>query len=90
MVSGMILARLLLHGGGFLLGWLIPRLAGQSVQAQRTISIEVGMQNSGLAVGLARSGGFASPLTALPGAISAMIHCLIGSALAAVWRRQSS
>ena len=91
MVSGMILACLLLHGGGFLLGWLIPRLAGQSLQglqAQWTISIEVGMQNSGLAVVLARSGGFASPLTALPGAISAVIHCLIGSALAAVWRRQ--
>ena len=84
----LILACLLLHGGGFLLGWLIPRLAGQSVQAQRTISIEVGMQNSGLAVVLARSGGFASPLTALPGAISAVIHCLIGSALAAFWRRQ--
>ena len=86
----LILACLLLHGGGFLLGWLIPRLAGQSVQAQRTISIEVGMQNSGLAVVLARSGGFASPLTALPGAISAVIHCLIGSALAAVWRRRRS
>ncbi|QNJ04055.1 bile acid:sodium symporter family protein [Synechococcus sp. PROS-U-1] len=84
----LILACLLLHGGGFLLGWLIPRLAGQSVEAQRTISIEVGMQNSGLAVVLARSGGFASPLTALPGAISAVIHCLIGSALAAFWRRR--
>ena len=47
MVSGLILACLLLHGGGFLLGWLIPRLEGQSVQAQ--LSIEVGMQNSGLA-----------------------------------------
>ena len=84
----LILACLLLHGGGFLLGWLIPRLMGQTVQAQRTVSIEVGMQNSGLAVVLARSGGFASPLTALPGAISAVIHCLIGSALAALWRRR--
>ena len=88
MVSGMILACLLLHGGG-LLGWLIPRLAGQSVQAQCTISIEEAMQNSGLAVVLARSGGFASPLTALPGAISAVIHCLIGSAFAAVWSHRS-
>ena len=60
-----------------------------SKQVQRTISIEVGMQNSGLAVVLARNGGFTSPLTALPGAISAVIHCLIGSALAAVWRRRS-
>ena len=88
MVFGMILACLLLHDGGFLLGWLISRLAGQSVQAKRTISIEVGMQNSGLVVVLASSGGFASPLTALPDAISTVIHCLIGSAFAAVWRRQ--
>ncbi|WP_392348127.1 hypothetical protein [Parasynechococcus sp.] len=49
----------------------------------------MGTQNSGLAVVLARSGGFASLLTALPSAISAVIHCLIGSALAAVWRRRS-
>ena len=82
----LILACLLLHAGGFLLGWLIPRLTGENRESQRTISIEVGMQNSGLAVVLARNGGFASPLTALPGAISAVVHCLIGSALAALWR----
>ena len=50
----LVLATLLLHSGGFLLGWLIPALMGESVPAQRTISIEVGMQNSGLAVVLAR------------------------------------
>ena len=83
----LLLACLLLHGGGFLLGFLMARMAGASSQAQRSISIEVGMQNSGLAVVLARSGGFASPLTALPGAISAVVHCLLGSALAALWRR---
>ncbi len=83
----LLLACLLLHGGGFLLGFLMARMAGASSQAQRSISIEVGMQNSGLAVVLARSGGFASPLTALPGAISAVVHCLLGSALAVVWRR---
>jgi BASS family bile acid:Na+ symporter len=85
----LFLACVLLHGAGFLLGWLVPRLVGEGVLVQRTISIEVGMQNSGLAVVLARSGGFSSPITALPGAISAVIHCLIGSALAALWRRQS-
>ena len=69
-------------------GWR-PVWRGEGVLVQRTISIEVGMQNSGLAVVLARSGGFSSPLTALPGAISAVIHCLIGSALAALWRQQS-
>ena len=81
----LLLACFLLHAGGFGLGWLLPRLVGEDEIVQRTISIEVGMQNSGLAVVLARS-GFASPLTALPGAISAVMHCLIGSALAAFWR----
>ena len=86
----LLLACVLLHAGGFGLGFLLARLTGESAASQRTISIEVGMQNSGLAVVLARSGGFASPLTALPGAISAVVHCLIGSGLAAWWRRRSS
>jgi len=83
----LLLACLLLHGGGFLLGFVLGRIGGVGPAAQRTISIEVGMQNSGLAVVLARTGGFANPLTALPGAISAVVHCLLGSALAGLWRR---
>lgn len=43
-----------------------------------TISIELGMQNSGLAVVLACSGFAAFPLTALPGAISAVVYALLG------------
>jgi bile acid:Na+ symporter, BASS family len=83
----LLLAALLLHGGGFLLGWLIPTLFAQSQPVRRTISIEVGMQNSGLAVVLARSGFAASPLTALPGAVSAIVHAVLGSLLASWWRR---
>ena len=84
----LVLATALLHGGGFLLGFLLPALLGEPMAVRRTISIEVGMQNSGLAVVLARSGGFASPLTALPGAISAVMHSLLGSLLAALWRKR--
>lgn len=80
-------AALWLHGGGFLLGWLIAAGLGQSQAVRRTISIEVGMQNSGLAVVLARSAFAASPLTALPGAISAVVHAVLGSLLASGWRR---
>lgn len=83
----LLLAALLLHGGGFLLGWLIPAVLGQPPAVCRTMSIEVGMQNSGLAVVLARSGFASSPLTALPGAISAVVHALLGSVLATCWRR---
>ncbi len=51
----------------------------------RTIAIEVGMQNSGLAVVLAGQ-HFANPLTAVPGAISSVTHSLLGSFLAFIWR----
>ena len=62
----LVIACVLLHAGGFLLGWLIPRVLGEAAPTCRTISLEVGMQNSGLAVVLART-GFSNPLTALPG-----------------------
>jgi BASS family bile acid:Na+ symporter len=45
----------------------------------------VGMQNSGLGAVLARR-HFADPLTALPAALSATFHSVIGSLLAALWR----
>ncbi len=52
----------------------------------RTISIEVGMQNSGLATALATKHFPALPLAAVPCAISAIMHSVIGSALATYWR----
>jgi len=75
-----------LHAGGFGLGYLATRLSGGDPVGARTISIEVGMQNSGLGVVLARQ-NFASPLVAIPSAISSLTHCLIGSFVAAVWSR---
>lgn len=78
----------LLHAGGFGLGWGLARMLGYGEMIRRTVSIEVGMQNSGLAVVLAGR-HFVDPLTAVPAAISAATHCLIGSALAGCWRRQS-
>jgi BASS family bile acid:Na+ symporter len=90
--SGALLlaAVFLLHTGGFALGSLFARLLGYDQIIRRTISIEVGMQNSGLGVVLARK-HFTDPLTgvslaAVPCAISSVFHSLIGSALAGVWR----
>ena len=60
-------------------------LIGREI-VSRTISIEVGMQNSGLGVVLAQQ-NFASPLVAIPSAISSVCHSLVGSLAAAVWRR---
>lgn len=81
----LVLAVASLHVGGFLLGYLTGRLFVQSELASRTISIEVGMQNSGLGVVLAQQ-NFVSPLVALPCAISSVFHSLIGSLAAAMWR----
>jgi BASS family bile acid:Na+ symporter len=82
----LLLAVASLHAGGFLLGYAAARLGGADLRSARTISIEVGMQNSGLGVVLARQ-NFADPLVAIPCAISSLFHSLIASALAAVWRR---
>ena len=85
----MLAAVLILHLGGFALGWGLSRLARQTEIISRTISIEVGMQNSGLGVVLAQR-HFPDPLSALPGAISSVVHCLTGSLLAGWWRWRGS
>lgn len=74
-----------LHVLGFALGYVVARLTGFDVLVARTASIEVGMQNSGLGVVLARK-HFADPLTAVPCAISAVFHSVIGSVIAGYWR----
>jgi BASS family bile acid:Na+ symporter len=82
----LIAAVFLLHTGGFLFGYIITKMISRDVIAARTISIEVGMQNSGLGVVLARN-NFTNPAFAIPSAISSLFHSLIASALAAWWRR---
>ena len=81
----LLAAVLLLHAGGFALGYFWARILGYDRLIRRTLSIEVGMQNSGLGVVLARK-HFADPLTATPCAISSVFHSVIGSLLAAGWR----
>ena len=63
-----------------------PLVFGFPVIAARTISIETGMQNSGLGAFLAKRHFPAEPLTAVPAAISALVHSVLGSLLAAWWR----
>ncbi|MGC6425080.1 MAG: bile acid:sodium symporter family protein [Lentimonas sp.] len=77
----------LLHCMGFSSGYAFAKLFGYHAMVCRTVSIEVGMQNSGLATVLARA-HFANPLTAIPCAISAVTHSVIGSLCAAIWRTQ--
>jgi BASS family bile acid:Na+ symporter len=85
----LLLAVVLLHAIGFGVGYLFARLLGYDRIVARTISIEVGMQNSGLGVVLAQKHFPAEPLTAVPCAISSVVHSVIGSLLAGWWRRQA-
>lgn len=81
----LLLAVFALHALGFLLGYAASKLLIKQEIPARTISIEVGMQNSGLGVVLARQ-NFSDPLVAVASAISSLFHSLIGSFLAAIWR----
>ena len=91
----LLLATFLLHVAGFALGYLLARVLGLGEIEARTICIEVGMQNSGLGSGLAKTPAFAAQfanvtqaaLAPVPAAISAVWHVLIGSLLAGWWRR---
>jgi BASS family bile acid:Na+ symporter len=82
----LLLAVFLLHAGGFLLGYLFSWLLGYGKTVNRTISIEVGMQNSGLGVALAQKNFPALPTAPVPCAISSVFHSVIGSVLAGIWR----
>jgi BASS family bile acid:Na+ symporter len=92
----LLLATFLLHALGFALGYALARVLGLGEVEARTISIEVGMQNSGLGSGLAKTPAFAAQfadvaqaaLAPVPAAISAVWHVLIGSLLAGIWRRR--
>ena len=71
---------------GYLLGWLSGRLAGFNTAKKRTISIEVGMQNAGLATVLAGTFFAAQPLSVLPCAISCAWHSISGTIVAGLFR----
>jgi len=82
----LLLAVFLLHAGGFFLGYLFGKILRYDKIICRTISIEVGMQNSGLGTALAKAHFTSLPLAPLPCAISATFHSVIGSILAGIWR----
>ncbi|XP_044481074.1 probable sodium/metabolite cotransporter BASS1, chloroplastic [Mangifera indica] len=81
-----VLAASLLHASGFFFGYVLARALGLDTASSRTISIEVGMQNSVLGVVLATQ-HFGNPLTAVPCAVSSVCQSIFGSVLAGFWRR---
>ena len=81
---------LMLHVGGFGMGYGLSKLMRFDEQSSRTVSIEVGMQNSGLGAALAVKHFAALPLASVPCAVSAVTHCILGSIAAGVWRMMNA
>ena len=72
---------------GYLLGWTSGYLAKFNTAKKRTISIEVGMQNAGLATVLASTFFAVQPLSILPCAISCAWHSVSGTILAGLFQK---
>lgn len=72
---------------GLTFGYAAGKLLGLPHDKRTAISIEVGMQNSGLATSLAATHFAMFPLAAVPGAIFSAWHNFSGSIAASVFRR---
>ncbi|MEU3270520.1 bile acid:sodium symporter family protein [Saccharomonospora sp. NPDC006951] len=81
----LVLAVILHNGAGLLLGYAAAAAFRVDVRARRAVSIEVGMQNSGLAASLATA--HFAPLAALPAALFSVWHNVSGALLATYWAR---
>lgn len=89
LVGGMIVVLVvILHNlCGLSLGYVIGRLLGLTEPKKRAISIEVGMQNSGLASSLATLHFAAFPLATIPGAIFSVWHNISGALVARIYSK---
>jgi BASS family bile acid:Na+ symporter len=83
-VGPLVMVGVVLHNAvGLLGGYWGGRLLGFEESICRTMALEVGMQNSGLAAALGKI--YFTPLAALPGALFSVWHNLSGSLLAGFW-----
>lgn len=82
----LIFAIVVLHNGlGYLLGYLTARVLKLDIADSKAISIEVGMQNSGLGAALAALHFKANPLIAVPSAVFSFWHNISGPILAMIF-----
>jgi BASS family bile acid:Na+ symporter len=84
----LIVACLLHNTAGYFLGYWICRFARMDEKSCRTIALEVGMQNGGLASGIALQMGKVATIGLAPAVFGPMMN-ITGSSLATWWRRKS-
>lgn len=87
--SGVIIfVAVFLHNSiGYALGYLAGKVTGMNTAKKRTISIEVGMQNAGLATNLATTSAqfSATPESAIICAVSCVWHSISGALMAGLF-----
>lgn len=89
MTSGLLIVLVvILHNiFGYILGFGIGKVLKLDSTKCRAISIEVGMQNSGLATSLAATHFAQYPLATIPGAVFSVWHNISGAILANIFAR---
>ncbi len=80
-------AALVLHVVGFVVGYLLPKVLRYPESIARTVSIEVGMQNGGMAASLAQLHFASMPLAAAAGVFSGVMQNILGGIVASLWKR---
>lgn len=87
----LILGVVIAHNAlGCLLGFWAAKICRLPYDAQKTLAIEVGMQNSGLGATLAALHFAAHPVVAVPSALFSVWHNISGALLASYWSNRSS
>jgi BASS family bile acid:Na+ symporter len=85
-VGALLIITSLLHNlAGYTLGYSVSWMAGMPEKDRRTIAFEVGMQNGGLASGLALQMGKVATVGLAPAIFGPLMN-VTGSALASLWR----
>ena len=82
----LIVCALIHNTTGYLFGYWMGRLFQLSERDSRTIAIEVGMQNGGLASGLAKAMGKTATIGLAPAIFGPLMN-ITGSILASYWHR---
>ena len=84
----LVFAAVALHNAmGLGFGYLFAKMLGMNLSKKKCLSIEVGMQNSGLGAALATVHFAMNPMAALPSAIGALWHNITGPVLATVFAK---
>ncbi|WP_235932890.1 bile acid:sodium symporter family protein [Flagellimonas sediminis] len=88
-IGGTLLILVLIHNlFGYFLGYWFARVVGMGERDARTISIEVGMQNGGLASGIANSLGKIATMGLAPAVFGPLMN-ITGSILASYWHKSA-